>query len=67
MEPEHRRQGIAGQLLAFVCRDFHARGIDTLYLLTDHDRFYERCGWEYFCPALGEGESAPSRLYRHDW
>ena len=28
VEPEHRCLGIAGQLLAFVCRDFHDRGID---------------------------------------
>ena len=67
VEPEHRCLGIAGQLLAFVCRDFHDRGIDTLYLLTDHDHFYERYGWTYHCPALGEGESVPSRLYRHVW
>ena len=67
VEPGHRCLGIAGQLLAFVCRDFHDRGIDTLYLLTDHDHFYERYGWTYHCPALGEGESVPSRLYRHVW
>lgn len=67
VEPEHRCLGIAGQLLAFVCRDFHDRGIDTLYLLTDHEHFYERYGWTYHCPALGEGESVPSRLYRHVW
>ena len=67
VEPEHRCLGIAGQLLAFVCRDFHDRGIDTLYLLTDHDHFYERYGWTYHCPALGEGESVHSRLYRHVW
>ena len=67
VEPEHRCLGIAGQLLAFVCRDFHDRGIDTLYLLTDHDHFYERYGWTYHCPTLGEGESVPSRLYRHVW
>ena len=65
VEPERRGRGIAGWLLTFVCRDFHDRGVDTLYLLTDHDHFYERYGWTYLCPALGEGESVPSRLYRH--
>lgn len=67
VEPQRRCQGIAGALLAQVCRDFHRRGVDTLYLLTDHERFYERYGWEYFCPATGEGEETPSRLYRHCW
>ena len=42
-------------------------GIDTLYLLTDHEHFYERYGWEFFCHALGDGEETPSRLYRRLW
>lgn len=67
VEPEHRCRGIAGALLDFVCRDYHRRGIDTLYLLTDHEHFYERYGWEFFCHALGDGEETPSRLYRRLW
>lgn len=62
-EPEYRGQGIAGALLDYVCRDMQARGIDTLYLLTDHDSFYERYGWEFFCHAMGDGEEQPSRMY----
>ena len=41
------------------------RGIDTLYLLTDHDSFYERYGWEFFCMARGDGEAELSRMYVH--
>ena len=41
-ESDFRRRGIAGALLQFVCRDTHEKGIDTLYLLTDHTGFYER-------------------------
>ena len=44
-EPEYRCQGLAGTLLGFVCNDMKAQGIDTLYLLTSHDSFYERYGW----------------------
>ena len=44
-ESDFRRRGIAGALLQFVCRDTHEKGIDTLYLLTDHTGFYERCGF----------------------
>ena len=40
-------------------------GIDTLYLLTSHDSFYERYGWEYLCPATQEGDDKPSRMYVH--
>ncbi len=65
VEPEYRRNGIAGALLNFVCTDMKTRGIDTLYLLTDHDSFYERYGWEYLCPARSYGENKDSRMYVH--
>ena len=65
VEPDYRSRGIAGALLDFVCTDMKARGIDTLYLLTDHDSFYERYGWEYLCPARGDGEDRDSRMYIH--
>lgn len=65
VEPEYRGQGIAGALLNFVCKEMKALGLDTLYLLTDHDSFYERYGWEFFCMAQGDGEDEPSRMYVH--
>ena len=65
VEENYRKQGIAGVLLNFVCKDFHAMKIDTLYLLTDHTNFYERYGWEYLCPVLGDGEEKPFRMYIH--
>ena len=43
----------------------HEQGIDTLYLLTDHDSFYARYGWEFFCLAQGDGEEKPARMYIH--
>ena len=65
VEPEYRCQGIAGEMLGRVCTDFHAKGIGTLYLLTDHDAFYERYGWEFFDFVQGDGEDKPSRMYIH--
>lgn len=64
-EEECRCRGIAGALLNYVCEDMKERGIDTLYLLTDHDSFYERYGWEFFCMAQGDGEAELSRMYIH--
>ena len=64
-EPERRGMGVAGMLLRLVCEDMKAKGIETLYLLTGHDSFYERYGWEYFCPVAGDGEEEPSRMYIH--
>lgn len=63
VEPDRRCRGIAGALLARVCADMAARGVGTLYLLTDHTGFYERYGWEYYCMAQGEGDEQPSRMY----
>ena len=65
VEEDKRCNGIAGKLLNHVCEDMKNRGIDTLYLLTDHNSFYERYGWEYFCEAYGDGEEKPSRIYIH--
>lgn len=64
-EPDRRGRGLAGRLLGAICADMSDRGIDTLYLLTDHTSFYERYGWEFFCMAQGDGEEKPSRIYRH--
>ena len=65
VEPDCRGKGIAGALLDHVCKDMNSRGISPLYLLTDHDSFYERYGWEYLCPARGDGEDVDSRMYIH--
>ncbi len=65
VEEDRRCNGIAGALLNHVCEDMKNKGIDTLYLLTDHNSFYERYGWEFFCEAYGDGEEKPSRMYIH--
>ena len=64
VDEAHRGHGIAGALLRHVCRDMHEKGIDTLYLVTDHVGFYERYGWEYFTD-VEEDSGEISRLYRH--
>ena len=64
-EPEYRGRGVAGMLLGRVCRDMAEKGIDTLYLITDHTSFYERYGWEFYCMVQGDGEEELSRLYMH--
>jgi N-acetylglutamate synthase and related acetyltransferases len=64
-EESERGKGIAGALLGFVCGDMAQRGIDTLYLVTDHTSFYERYGWEFLCMAQGDGEPEQTRLYIH--
>lgn len=62
-EEDCRGHGIAGKLLNFVCTDMKEKGIDTLYLLTDHTAFYERYGWEFYC--IIEDNVNISRVYIH--
>ncbi len=64
-EKAYRGKGIAGALLHFVAEDMRVKGIDTLYLLTDHDHFYERYGWDFLCMVQGDGEEEMSRMYIH--
>lgn len=65
VEEAYRNQGIAGEMLQFVCDEFKVRGIDTLYLVTDHTSFYERYGWEFLCMVQGGGEPEMTRMYIH--
>ena len=65
VEESERGRGLAGELLARVVDDMASVGVDTLYLLTDHDSFYERYGWEFYCMAQGDGEERMSRVYIH--
>lgn len=64
-EKHKRGQGVAGALLNFVCKDMKEKGIETLYLVTDHTSFYERYGWEFFCMVQGDGEPDMARMYIH--
>lgn len=65
VEEEFRCRKIAGKMLETVCRDMKEKGIDTLYLITDHDSFYERYGWEFYCMVQGDGEEEMTRMYVH--
>lgn len=64
-EKDTRGRGVAGALLNYVCADMKGKGIDTLYLVTDHTSFYERYGWEFLCMVQGDGEPDMSRMYIH--
>ena len=64
-EADKRGMGIAGALLNHVCKDMSARGINTLYLVTNHTSFYERYGWKFLCMVQCDGEEEPSRMYVH--
>lgn len=56
---------VAGALLGHIAADMKIRGVDPLYLITDHTSFYERYGWEFLCMVQPEGEPDPMRMYIH--
>ncbi len=64
-EEDKRCNGIAGALLRFACADMKKRGIDTLYLATDHVSLYERYGWQFFCMVQEDGTGETARMYIH--
>ncbi len=65
VEEAYRKQGIAGAMLKHVCKDFKEKGIDTLYLITDHTSFYERYGWRFLCMVEQNDGPAMTRMYVH--
>lgn len=65
VEEEYSCQGIAGNMLDYVCKDMKEKNVDTLYLITDHSSFYERYGWEFLCMVQGDGEEELTRMYIH--
>lgn len=64
-EKQKRGHGIAGALLNYVCSDMQEKGMDVLYLISDHTSFYERYGWEFFCMVHEEETNALTRMYVH--
>ncbi len=62
-EEDYRGQGLAKYLMDYISAELSAFGCDTLYLLTSHTDFYEKCGFYYFCDAVEDcGDTA--RIYR---
>ena len=65
VESDFRNMGIAGILLKTVCDDFHRKGIDVLYLVTEHTAFYERYGWSFLRCVQEENSTHMTRMYLH--
>ncbi|WP_218664285.1 GNAT family N-acetyltransferase, partial [Acinetobacter baumannii] len=55
VEENYRNQNIAKHILDFVREDLSNQGIQTLYLITDHTEFYEKCGWRFLTLVKDEG------------
>ena len=62
VEEAHRGQGLARRLLDFARAETAEMGYETLYLITTHTEFYERCGWNYLT-TVNEDEGTTARMY----
>ena len=64
VEEAYRHQNISREMLNYVCKDMKAMGIETLYLITGHTTFYEKCGWQ-FLEMVEEDDGNMIRMYIH--
>lgn len=65
VEPEYRNQGLARWLLDRGRSDAGKSGLRRLYLITDHEDFYEKCGWRLSTMVQCDSGEV-SRLYEAD-
>ena len=65
VEENYRNQNIAKHILDFIREDLSNQGIQTLYLITDHTEFYEKCGWRFLMLVKDE-EGEMVRMYVAD-
>ncbi|NBH61154.1 GNAT family N-acetyltransferase [Anaerotruncus sp. 80] len=62
VEPPYRKQGLAKKLMNFAKKETSAAGFEKLYLITDHTKFYEKCGWTFY-GIIKEDDGAEIRMY----
>lgn len=65
VEEAYRKQNIAKQLLDYARTDMKRAGYEKLYLVTDLNVFYEKCGWT-FLTTVQDDEGEPIKMYVAD-
>ncbi|EPG37070.1 GNAT family N-acetyltransferase [Acinetobacter colistiniresistens] len=65
VEEAYRKQNIARQLLDFARAEMKNLGFEKLYLVTDLDDFYEKCGW-VFLTRVKDDEGKLMKMYVAD-
>ena len=62
VEEDYRNLNIARKLLDFAKNDIGKISFKKLYLITDHETFYEKCGWD-FLTMVQEDDGGVVRMY----
>ena len=65
VEEAYRRQGLAKKLLDRATDDLAQCGINSVYLSTAHDSFYEKCGWKFY-GMVEETDGNMVRMYDYE-
>lgn len=65
VEEKYRKKGIANYILDFARKELGNMGFEKLYLITDHTKFYEKCGWD-FMTMVTDDDGIPVRMYVAD-
>ncbi|MCH7383988.1 GNAT family N-acetyltransferase [Acinetobacter dispersus] len=65
VDEAYRKRNIAKQLLDFARAEMKSLGFEKLYLVTDLDDFYEKCGWT-FLTTVTEDEGGLIKMYVAD-
>lgn len=62
VDEAYRKRNIAKHLLDFARAEMKSLGFEKLYLVTDLDDFYEKCGW-IFLTTVTEDEGGLIKMY----
>ena len=65
VEKEYRGQELGADLLYTVVDDLNQNDIEDIYLITDHDNYYERYGWEHIDMVKSLSDGKESKIYQY--
>lgn len=63
VEEEYRNNGIGGNLLKMAVKALKSKGIDKVYLITEHINYYERYGFKFLTMVKTTDDDSYLRMY----
>lgn len=63
VEEEYRNNGIGGNLLKMAVEDLKSKGINKVYLITEHINYYERYGFKFLTMVKTTDDDSYLRMY----
>ena len=63
VEEEYRNKGIGGNLLKMAVKDLKSKGINKVYLITEHINYYKRYGFKFLTMVKTTDDNSYLRMY----